>query len=73
MSKETYGQALTRIANTNSCNNEDEAIVENALRRIGFSGARVVLGCVYPYGTGRPISVQSAAKQLHEAMTDAQV
>lgn len=68
MSLETYGEALSRIANANSCSNEDEAIVENALRKLGFADARVVLGCVYPFGQGRPMSVQQAAKDIHDAM-----
>jgi hypothetical protein len=58
---------LKKIANSNSSTDEDSKVIEYLLRTSGLPNARVVLGVVYPYGHGHPMSIHTAAKAILEA------
>lgn len=63
----TVKEWLHGLANTNTSNDRDSAMMENLLRKVGFPSARVVVGVVYLKGQGPPVSIHSMAEKLIES------
>lgn len=64
----TIKEFLEDLANKSSSTDEDSAIMQDVLRRVGFKKARCVLGIVYLEGKGTlqapPASVHTMARVL---------
>ena len=61
----TIGEWLDQIADSDSTTEEDGHLMQTYLRRSGrYPRAQVACGIVYPYGHGRPTSIQAMAKLL---------
>ncbi len=55
---------LQEVADSSSSTDKDNTRMENLLHRMDFPKARVVLGCVYPEGYGKPMSIHFMAWML---------
>jgi hypothetical protein len=62
----TIREELQRIAESNSCSERDERLVEKVLHRLGYPLAVVTYGIVYLEGQGKPDSIQQTCKALLE-------
>ena len=60
----TVKEWLESLTKTNQSTEDDSIRMQNLLRRIAFPYARVVIGIVYPEGTGRPIDIHSMARMI---------
>jgi hypothetical protein len=62
--KQTVKEWLEELAKSNQSTDKDSLRMENCLKVIGFPSARVLLGIVYPEGSGQPVSIHSMARML---------
>ena len=63
----TVGEAkeyLRKLSKGNSTTSEDDEKMQRILRAFGATNAVVTMGIVYMNGSGRPISIQQAAKEI---------
>ena len=60
----TVKEWLEGLAGTNASSDSDSTKMENVLRRIGFPQARVLVGIVYPEGSGQPLDIHTMAKMI---------
>jgi len=60
----TVKEWLHGLADTNTSTDKDSTIMERLLHRVGYPKARVVVGIVYPKGSGPPVDIHTMAKML---------
>jgi len=72
----TILEQIKKIAESNSCNQEDEKFIEIILHKLGFEEAVVVIGIVYLEGKGTianpPTSVNQVAKSILKSIENQQ-
>lgn len=64
---ETIEERLKKIAKSDTSTEEDEKIILYLLRTSGLSSAVVTCGLVYPFGQGKPMSIQQVAQSILDA------
>ncbi len=61
-------ELLDKLANTNTCNDQENIAFENVLKLVGFPDARVTCGITYLVGRGTiefpPMDIHNAAKMI---------
>ena len=55
---------LNNLADSDSSTEKDSTMLQNMLRRVGYSNAKVTYGIVYLSGYGNPESIHKVAKEL---------
>ena len=65
-------ELMSKIANTNTISEEEEKLILYFARRLGFNDAVVTCGIIYPFGKGDAYSCNQFAKQIVDALKEAQ-
>ncbi len=70
ITQETVTEWLERLSTSNTSSEQDSAGMQGLLRKMGFAQAVVVLGVVYPDGSGHPpLSIQAMAKLILDSIS----